>query len=76
MEIWTPKQQRSRDKWRVKGQLAEIQVRNGWSTEELAEHFRQEADAKLEPLIPATTVIYNSADYVLSYLTPPRRNKK
>lgn len=76
VETWTPKEQRSRDKWREKGQLARIQTENGWSREEMAEHFRQEADAKLEALIPITTVIYNSADYVLSYLTPPRKKKK
>lgn len=76
METWTPKEQRSRDRWRKKGRLAEIQVENGWSREELAEHFRQEAEAKLEPPISVTTVIYNSADYVLSYLTPPRKKKK
>lgn len=76
MEIWTPKQQRSRDKWRVKGQLAEIQVKNGWSRKELAEHFRQEADAKLEPLIPATTVIYSSADQVLKQLSGGNKIRK
>lgn len=67
---------RARDKWREKGQLARIQTENGWSREELAEHFKQEVEAKLEPSISTETVIYNSADYVLSYLTPPRRKKK
>ncbi len=77
--VLTPKEQRSRDKWREKGRLAEIQVENGWSREELALHFQQEAEAKFtSELIKPTEpkIIYNSADIVLAYLTPPKRKKK
>lgn len=56
--------------------LAEIQVKNGWSREEMAEYFRQQAEAKLEPIVPTETIIYNSADIVLRYLTPDRNKKK
>ena len=76
--ILTPKEQRSRDKWREKGRLAEIQATNGWSREELALHFQEEIELKRETPPPdvATHEIYNSADIVLAYLTPPRRKKK
>lgn len=76
MEIWTPKQNRSREKWREKGRLAEIQIKNGWSREELAEHFKQEVETKLQQPISTTTTIYNSADFVLRYLFPVRKKKK
>ncbi len=76
IDNWTPREQRSREKWRERGRLAEIQVNNGWSREELAEHFKQEAEAKLEPIVPTETIIYNSADIVLRYLTPDRNKKK
>jgi hypothetical protein len=56
--------------------LAKIQFENGWSREEMAEHFRQEAEAKINPVVTVATVVYNSADIVLAYLTPPRRKKK
>jgi hypothetical protein len=56
--------------------LAEIQYENGWSRDELAEHFRQMAEGNTEQVAPTGTIIYNSADQVLKYLTPPRRKKK
>lgn len=56
--------------------LAEIQYKNGWSREEMAEHFRQIAEEKIEPVALISKIIYNSADQVLKYLTPPRRKKK
>ena len=56
--------------------LAEIQYENGWSRDELAEHFRQMAEGNIEQVAPTGTIIYNSADQVLKYLTPPRRKKK
>lgn len=44
---WTPKEKRSRDKWRNRGGLANIQIKNGLSREELADFFRLQAEATL-----------------------------
>lgn len=73
----TPKEERSRDRWRERGNLAAIQAAEGLSRAELAEKFRNEAQEKTDQLCPPTsndTIKYNSAFYVLRYLFPP--NKK
>jgi hypothetical protein len=81
METWTPKMQRAREKWRQRGNLAGIQITENLSLDELAEKFRLEAEAKtnqISPIEPLSNVkiIFNSADQVLKYLTPPKRIKK
>lgn len=56
--------------------LAEIQVKNGWSRDEMAEHFRQEAETKMDPVVFVDTIVYNSADVVLAYLTPSGKKRR
>ena len=75
---WTPREQRSRDKWRQ--HLANFQVKFGLSREEMdAEIARQEAQ-KISATDNSVTMVYesttNSADYVLNYLLPDRNKKK
>lgn len=43
---WTPKEERSRDRWRKRGGLATIQAERGYSRQELADHFALMAKAK------------------------------
>lgn len=44
----TPKEQRSRDRWRLRGDLAKIQFEEGLSRQELAEKFKREAETIMQ----------------------------
>jgi hypothetical protein len=74
---WTPKEQRSREKWRQ--HLANFQVKFGLSREEMdAEIAKQEA---IKIADGDTSIInynssMNSADYILGYLLPNKKKEK
>ncbi len=85
VDIWTPREKRSRDRWREKGGLVGIQVTENLSTDELAIKFAAEAKRKTDEIspvvvykseIPSDTSSTNSALYVLGYLNPETKGKK
>ncbi len=66
---WTPREERSRDKWRKRGRLAQIQIEEGLSRQELADKFAEEAAVKTEEISPITGgIVYQSDE------TPPITN--
>ncbi len=73
-ESWTPKEQRSRDKWRQ--HLANFQVEFGLSREEMDAEIAKQIAEKIATSNTTTTIVYTSADQVLKYLFPPNRKKK
>ncbi len=56
----TPREERSRDKWRKRGNLAGIQAEEGLSREELAMKFKKEAEVKTQTQSPINSVVYQS----------------
>lgn len=70
----SPKVERSRDKWRQ--HLVRFQYETGMSQQEMDDYLNQMAQNKItatDPQENKSTTVYNSADFVLAYLTPKKK---